>query len=120
MHDWYGSMYVRTYVCICMTWIGARTRKNMYVTYTYTCNHQVHNFMSARLPSAANLANQVKSVLTRGTPRKKWPVLAQLPGEIRNPAETKHRPNFVAYQVRMKAMHETSVILPIKVTVSLF
>lgn len=59
----------------------------------------VHSFMSARLPSAANLANQVRSRFVTATPRKKWPTLALLPGEVRNPSETKHQPNFVAYQV---------------------
>ena len=64
---------------------------------------QVHNYMSARLPSVANLANQVKAALKSGTPRKKWPPLALLPGDIKDPSQTKHRPNFVAYQVQMKS-----------------
>ena len=55
--------------------------------------------MSARLPSIANLASYIRSVFTSGTPRKKWPPIAQLPGEVRDPAEKKFKPNFVAYQV---------------------
>ena len=56
--------------------------------------------MSARLPSIVHLTDHVKSVMRAASPRKKWPSLLLLPGDIVEKTDNKRRPNFIAYQVR--------------------
>ena len=55
--------------------------------------------MAARLPSIAFLTDRVKSVMRKGSPRKKWPPLALLPGDVLEEGQTRLKPNFIAYQV---------------------
>ena len=64
------------------------------------CN-KVHNYMSVRRSTITDLSEYVKSVMRAGTPHKgkKWPTIAQLPGDIKDPDQPRFKPNLVAYQV---------------------
>ena len=55
--------------------------------------------MTTRLSSIAHLTDRLKSVMRQSSPRKKWPPLALLPGDMLAEGETRSRPNFIAYQV---------------------